>query len=226
MKRLVSKTLLLLLISSFSLGFRIMWDNPMDVSKSSPRLYLKLCAADQSKTFGGNSVDSGDELYNQASIDAIDALYSIVNDYNNVASSYLVLVIFGDTNEDGVIDGSDDSSHDSISTKKLVDLCAGSSGGLAAAGEAQIDPDGGCEITFSDDLFDNVRDYVATLTHEIGHCVGLAHPQELGDEAIMSYWAGSDVYRLQIDDKLGVTELYPIEKLQESTTFGLSCDAK
>ncbi|MCX6117966.1 MAG: M57 family metalloprotease [Proteobacteria bacterium] len=47
-----------------------------------------------------------------------------------------------------------------------------------------------------------------TLTHEIGHCVGLGHPHN-NYGAIMSYSRGGSSYKLGADDKAGAIFLYP-----------------
>lgn len=219
-----NRLILIVLMSLLSLGFRIGWKNAMSASKSSPKLYVNICDSTKTETFSDNSVESGDELYNQTVLDAVDVVYSISKDYNTIGGSYLDLVILGDTNEDGVIDGSDDSSHDAIPENKIIEFCTGGTGGLLAGGSAQTKDDAGCTIKLSDAIFDDVKDFLRIATHEIGHCLGLDHAHEMNDLSIMSYF--TDVYRLQIDDKLGITHLYPTTKLKESTTFGLSCAAQ
>jgi hypothetical protein len=49
---------------------------------------------------------------------------------------------------------------------------------------------------------------VETLTHELGHCVGLGHPHT-NYNAIMSYSRSGNSYRLSADDKAGAIYLYP-----------------
>lgn len=219
-----SRLLFILILCFLTFGFRIGWKNAMSASKSSPKLYVDICDADKTQTFGENTVGSGDELYAQNSLDAVDVLYSITKDYNSIGASYLDLIILGDTNEDGVIDGSDDTSHSSIPENKIIEFCTGGTGGLLAGGVAETKEEGGCTIKLSSAVYDDVKTFLRTATHEIGHCLGLDHAHEMNNLSIMSYF--SEAYRLQIDDKLGITHLYPAEKLKESTTFGLSCDAK
>jgi hypothetical protein len=49
---------------------------------------------------------------------------------------------------------------------------------------------------------------IETLTHELGHCVGLGHPHT-NYNAIMSYSRSGSSYRLSADDKAGAIYLYP-----------------
>jgi hypothetical protein len=50
------------------------------------------------------------------------------------------------------------------------------------SGEAQLSFSGqtiaGCKIVLTDKAYESARVYVGLVTHELGHCVGLEHPQE------------------------------------------------
>ena len=86
----------------------------------------------------------------------------------------------------------------------------------------------GCEISLERDLLDSAKALVANLTHEIGHCLGLDHSQE-SVNSIMSYYSDSEsIYRLQIDDRMGITYLFAknLSKVSEVNTYGLSCGIK
>lgn len=130
--------MLLFFLSLFIFGFRLGWKNVMNASKSSPKLYVKICDSIKTSTFSKNSVGSGDELYNVVNLDTVDVMYSIAKDYKNIGGSYLEVVIYGDTDEDG--DGSDDSSHQTIEEDKIVEFCTGGTGGLLAGGVAKSIP--------------------------------------------------------------------------------------
>jgi hypothetical protein len=56
----------------------------------------------------------------------------------------------------------------------------------------------------------NVLDLQAVMTHEIGHLSGLSHTDRAFDTMYFSWspWAGQRT--LSIDDKLGLSELYPV----------------
>ena len=224
--RSLNRLMLLFFLSLFIFGFRLGWKNVMNASKSSPKLYVKICDSIKTSTFSENSVGSGDELYQMENIDTVDVMYSIAKDYKDIGGSYLDVVIYGDTDEDGDIDGSDDSSHQTIPEDKIVEFCTGGTGGLLAGGVAKINPDGGCTIELSDSVFDDVKAFLRTTTHELGHCFGLDHAHEMNELSIMSYFASDDTYRLQIDDKLGISYLYPNSGAKEKSTYGLRCKAK
>ncbi|MCX6125681.1 MAG: M57 family metalloprotease [Proteobacteria bacterium] len=54
----------------------------------------------------------------------------------------------------------------------------------------------------------SAQSFLETVTHELGHCVGLGHPHN-NYGAIMSYSRGGKSYKLGADDKAGAIYLYP-----------------
>jgi hypothetical protein len=54
----------------------------------------------------------------------------------------------------------------------------------------------------------SAQSFLETVTHELGHCVGLGHPHN-NYGAIMSYSRGGKSYKLGADDKAGAIFLYP-----------------
>jgi hypothetical protein len=82
----------------------------------------------------------------------------------------------------------------------------------AAFATPESDPDNptvisDCDISVS--LTDvSASSLLETITHEIGHCVGLGHPHN-NYGAIMSYSRGGSSYKLGADDKAGTIFLYP-----------------
>lgn len=64
-----------------------------------------------------------------------------------------------------------------------------------------------CDITMNDTKT-SVTNFLETVTHELGHCVGLGHPHT-NYGSIMSYSRGGSSYRLSADDKSGAIFLYP-----------------
>jgi hypothetical protein len=64
-----------------------------------------------------------------------------------------------------------------------------------------------CDIVINDNKV-TVLSFLETVTHELGHCVGLGHPHTHYG-AIMSYSRGGKSYRLSADDKAGALYLYP-----------------
>jgi hypothetical protein len=66
---------------------------------------------------------------------------------------------------------------------------------------------GDCDIVICDNNF-TAQFLASTLTHELGHCVGLGHPHS-SYKSIMSYARSDDSYKLDTDDKAGAIYLYP-----------------
>lgn len=64
-----------------------------------------------------------------------------------------------------------------------------------------------CDIVIND-IKTSVQSFLSTVTHELGHCVGLGHPHT-NYESIMSYSRGGSSYRLGTDDRAGAIYLYP-----------------
>lgn len=64
-----------------------------------------------------------------------------------------------------------------------------------------------CDIVINDNKV-TVLNFMETMTHELGHCVGLGHPHTHYG-AIMSYSRAGKSYRLSADDKAGAIYLYP-----------------
>ncbi|MGE3759099.1 MAG: matrixin family metalloprotease, partial [Pseudobdellovibrionaceae bacterium] len=84
-----------------------------------------------------------------------------------------------------------------------------------------------CEIEALEKHSKKAKFLTHLLTHEIGHCFGLMHPQE-GTHSVMSYFAGQFA-RLQNDDYAGITYRYPDveDYAKEESTLGLTgCSPK
>lgn len=82
----------------------------------------------------------------------------------------------------------------------------------AAFATPETNPDNDEEI-FDCDISIALTDVTAssfleTVTHELGHCVGLGHPHN-NYGAIMSYSRGGSSHKLGADDKAGAIYLYP-----------------
>ncbi len=82
---------------------------------------------------------------------------------------------------------------------------------MAAYAAPQVDDDtseiSDCDIVINDNKV-TVLNFMETMTHELGHCVGLGHPHTHYG-AIMSYSRAGQSYRLSADDKAGAIYLYP-----------------
>ncbi len=204
---------ILLILVMFLTGFRIYpSDNRWNISISDPKIYLRF-SEDMLPT--SNDVPSDDTLFGQT-LTHILVRDSIIDDYNNLASAYYELADI----DDGTYVEADHAD-------RVIDIEFGSPGG-AASGYATQDSDGeyivGCKVVLSESVLSSAEGYVGTLTHEIGHCMGLDHPMETTN-AIMSYFVDENIIRLQVDDKMGLTYLYPEnpDEVEETPTFGLAC---
>lgn len=211
--------LFLIIISLMTmLGFRTFfnknrWDTAANPSAKT-KLFVSYTNGDRSIT---NDLTEGDIL-NGSTLTLEVVMDSIFNDYNAINASYIQLV---DT---------DDSDYDTYGTDRTITISFSGAGG-ANAGEAQLKTSGskitGCEIKMEESLLDSAKDLIGVMTHELGHCVGLDHPQD-NVRAIMSYFSDPDDIRLKMDDKMGVIYLFPTtqSKGKEESTWGLSCSKR
>ncbi|MBK9294852.1 MAG: matrixin family metalloprotease [Oligoflexia bacterium] len=58
----------------------------------------------------------------------------------------------------------------------------------------------GCRVVLNASLKSTAKQLVGVMTHEMGHCLGLDHPQDTVN-AIMSYFRDENAIRLNTDDK-------------------------
>jgi hypothetical protein len=144
-----------------------------------------------------------------------NVLTSIRNDYNNVPTTFINLK---DTDVDAGYNAA---------TDRTINVCFASMFGASGLTNQLISNQNvsGCTVRLDPSLKSNASRFISVLTHELGHCMGLDHPQEL-THAIMSYYAEPGTIRLQIDDKIGLTYLYPTDPSygDEKPTLGLSCN--
>jgi hypothetical protein len=102
---------------------------------------------------------------------------------------------------------------------------------VAAAAQPNFDDEGrdgrngktifDCDISISRSKV-SAKDLLRTLTHELGHCVGLGHPHS-NYHSIMSYSSISDSAELGLDDKAGVTFLYPEDDISQDVRYLTAC---
>ncbi len=202
-------------------GFRVFHkDQPWDRLARTPAASTKLFVLyDQATRTLENNLPAEDPLAGSATITVEQAMDSIFTDYNNIAAAYVTLV-----------DGADADYNSTNAAGRTIRIFNRGTDGLNG-GEAKFktDNDGivSCEISLIDDMYKDAKIFISVATHEIGHCLGLDHPQEITN-SVMSYFGGSDIYRLQTDDKMGIVFLYPTDqsKAREDATMGLSCSRR
>lgn len=168
-------------------------------------------------SIGTNDLPSGDPLFGQVlSFDSITQ--SIFDDYNGVTTSFFNL---GDVTTDPTYTAAK-------AVNRTINVYFTSTSFGEGGDASPTITDGqvtGCTIKISSSATNSAKAFVQTLTHELGHCAGLDHPQDT-THAVMSYFT-SDL-RLQDDDKMGLTYLYPSDPSygHESPTLGFACTPK
>lgn len=214
----MKKILFYIFVLSIMVGFRVFPNgNSWSISPSDPKIWIVSCP--MNLDFSINNLPAGDPLYSQA-VSISQILNSIYTDYNNVSNSFIVL-------SDA---GTDPTYNTTAAAQRTITICTGSTGSLASAiAEPKLEngKSVGCNITIGKTATDDLRNFVSTMTHELGHCLGLDHAQET-THAIMSYYHSRDLVRLQIDDKMGLIYLYPdnAANSKETMTYGLSCSPR
>lgn len=216
----------ILALLPFTLGFRTFPGvNGWDVSVSDPTLWVRIC---REIAFTSAQLPAGDPLGTTVpSYQA--ALQSILDDFNDVPGSFVRLAPYpADPSNPGAPAPGDSTFTLAKAEERTIDVCFGDQTFTAGHAIPKWDPQGkitGCKIELNADEAQKAEDFVAVLTHELGHCLGLDHPQET-DDAVMSYF--SDAIRLQIDDRMGLVHLYPQEASfgRERANLGLSCSTQ
>lgn len=207
----------LILTSLLLLGFRVsptgnLWSIDRS-STSSSKLFVVYAYPTRDLR---NDLATGDPLAGSATVTIQQLMNSIFDDYNSVQGAFVTLV------------DSSDTDFAALSANRTIRIEDGGTAGLTSGGEAEQTWDGsqviGCRISLKPLVFDAAKIFVDAVTHEIGHCLGLNHPMETTN-SVMSYYKESNTLRLQVDDKMGITYLYPVNpsKGKEDPTLGLSC---
>lgn len=217
------KIIILTIFTFMSLGFTVLFDARWEINESDPHLWIDLCKKDHQ--FDSLELDPADDLYDQGTVTSEQLLNSVINDFNKIASSYLNLEVVPDDPSNPPAGSNYDATK---AINRTITICEGDL--FLAIAQAQPDIEDnklkGCKIKYSDRTLDSAKEWVLAVSHELGHCLGLDHPHETR-HSIMSYFVSSDFYRLQIDDKMGITYLFPktIDGVNhdEKPTYGLSC---
>jgi hypothetical protein len=222
------RLILIILFLGMSMGFRLLSRHTWAISETSPTLWVRMCPDLQNQFFDNNDLPSSDPLAG-TNLSVADGLASIRADFNNVNSSYLRLAPYpADPQNPGAPDAGDNAFTLDLARVRTIDICISSPTNPFQGGEARPRFEGdrivGCNIQMNRKILKEAKAFMSTLTHEIGHCIGLDHPQET-KYSIMSYFRTKTNYRLMIDDKMGIVFQYPKAgvKVKETPTLGLSC---
>ena len=216
----------ILLLLPVTLGFRVLpGGNGWWISPSDPTLWVRSC---RKLAFTAKTFPSGDPLSGSTMPTYDAALQSIFDDYNNIPGSFVRLAAYPDDPANPPAPATGDTAF-TIATaeKRTIDICFGSQTFTGGHASPEWNSDGqivGCEIEIATNSLADANDFVSVLTHEIGHCLGLDHPQDT-DDAAMSYFGKTT--RLLVDDRMGLVHLYPQEASygKEKANLGLSCAA-
>jgi hypothetical protein len=199
-----------------------------DISAGDPTIWIKLCP-ENAATVEENDIPSGDVLAGVANLNFTQVLQTVIDDYNNVSTSYLRLATYpSDPNFPGAPLPGDSTFTTAKAATRTIEICFGSTDASAglSGGYAQPILEGrqitACTIKAKPEHAQKASFLTHLLVHELGHCFGLMHAQE-GTHAVMSYF-GDKKIRLQSDDASGITYAYPGDSnyAKEVPTFGLT----
>lgn len=194
-----------LFVAPFLTGFVLLGKTAahLPVSPDSPTVTFHWSADGKSPTLKDKEKfkDGAYEDYSDEDLTPI-LIQEAIDQWNAVRGSYLRFEM-ATTNGELTPDNEDGLNY--IVVKKAP------SATVAAYASPNVDHESNtikdCDIVIND-IKTSTLSLLETITHELGHCVGLGHPHS-NYGAIMSYSRGGKSYRLSSDDKAGAIYLYP-----------------
>lgn len=208
----------------FLSGFRPMAaSNPWELNRLSPYLFVKLCSESEGYRFSSYNVPTDDPFGMSGEQEVRSLIQSVLADYNGIESSYLQLIMLP---EDGEPLPDEAQAAGETLPERTIEICLPDETIGAATFEWSGEKAVGCLIEIGGADAKASEFFVGLLSHEMGHCLGLLHPQETR-ESVLSYFASGGLYRLQLDDKMGITYLYnQNDENHFEQTLGLACAPK
>lgn len=173
---------------------------------------------EKQKVLGGEYADASDRDLMQA------LLEESVKIWNDVPTAYVELVIVEQA--DAMLDPDDETfsivveeqASKAVASAALPSFITQDSDPTETERNPRIIHD--CDISVSDSTVE-AQSLLRTLTHEMGHCLGLGHPHSTY-HSIMSYSSLDQSARLSLDDEAGLTYLYP-EPGESQKVENLTC---
>ena len=152
-------------------------------------------------------------------------LRSAMDKWNSVETSYLSLELV--VNAGVVIESEDEIYAIVVETQDSKSVAATAMPTFVSEdkGEAPHKQSGriifDCDISISSAKV-SAKSLLNTIIHELGHCVGLGHPHS-NYHSIMSYASLGDHSELGLDDKAGISFLYPEPGESQQVEYMTSC---
>lgn len=199
-------------------GFRVLPGfETWNIDRSSTTNSKLFVVYDNPTTVLTNDLPSEDPLGASSTVTIQQIINSILSDYNNIAGAYVTLV------------DSNDADFAARGATRTITIRDGAAIGATSGGYARPTMvDGkmtGCEIVLNPDFFRSPEKLTRGVTHEMGHCLGLNHAMDTTNAVMSYYYTSRPTIRLQIDDKMGLVYLYPVNpsSAKEQATLGLAC---